>query len=47
MPLEPIVERLYLAGIAEVDPALVVGVEEEAHVFDALLDERVGPSGEF
>ena len=43
---EPLVERLNFGFVAEADPGAVVGIEEEAHIFEAFLNERIGPGGD-
>jgi hypothetical protein len=43
---EPVVEGADFLFIAEADPGFVGGIEEESHVFEAFLDEGVGPGGE-
>jgi len=41
---EPLVERLNFGFVAEADPGAVVGIEEEAHIFEAfLLGEACAP----
>ena len=45
MPLQPLVERLHLALVAEPDPGAMVTVKKEAHILEAFLHQRVWPGG--
>lgn len=44
--LEPLVEGLDFVLGAELDPRAHAGVEEEPGIFEALLDEGIGPGGD-
>ena len=46
MFFQPVVDGLDFLVIAETNPGAELGIEEEAHVFEAFLDEGVGPGGE-